>query len=384
MSLKTPKMSFCTVQLSRGRNKLFKIAVVGAGPSGIYSALNILTLFEKLNYNDFSLTILDKAQVRRTLLPTGNGRCNLTNSINDIKEFASNYPRGEKFLYSVFSRYFTFETLKFFSKMGINTYSQPDNRVFPKSNSSKDVRDKMLSYLKSFKNVNLVNKNISDIKSLNDFDRIVISTGSKSGDEFLKTTKHNIIPFRKSCCALNIENPIYPKGVSVKSLDGDFIFTDKGISGPLAFKISSLNSRLPFPYEIKISLFNVEDLKKQITLNPKKSIGNIVSGFIPRSLAHVIVDDFNKKASEISSKKLKEYSVLNLKIISSDSTGEIVNSGGVDLKELDKNFKSKLVKNLWFCGEVVDIDGFCGGFNLQNCWSSGYIVAYDIVNSIRN
>jgi len=240
----------------------------------------------------------------------------------------------------------------------------------------------MLSKLKTYKNVRLENKEISNLKELNDFDRIVISVGSKNGDRLIKSTGHNIIPFKKALCGLNIKDNIYPMGVSVKAVDGDFIFTKNGVSGPLIYKISSINSRCDFPYEISIKLFRVEDLKEKILLYPKKSIGNIVSMFIPRSLAHIIVKDFDKKASEISNTELNQYSTLKLIATSPDSSGEVVNSGGVDLKELDKNFKSKIKNNLWFIGEVVDIDGFCGGFNLQNCWSGGYIVANDLVNSI--
>ena len=78
----------------------------------------------------------------------------------------------------------------------------------------------------------------------------------------------------------------------------------------------------------------------------------------------------------------KKYSILNLKITGTTNQGEIVNSGGVELNSIDKNCKSKLYDNLWFCGEILDIDGFCGGFNLQNCWSSGFVVAKDVINSI--
>ncbi len=361
-----------------------KIAVVGAGPAGIYCVLNILKEFEKKNFNDFKIFIFDKSQILRTILPTGNGRCNITNSLSDVKEFCSNYPRGEKFLYSVFSRYFNLDAIDFFDSIGVKTYIQKDGRVFPVSNSASDVRNKMLSCLKSYKNFELINKNILSIDELKNFDKIIISAGSKGTFDLIKTTGHNCVEFKKALCALNIENNIFPKGVSVKSLDGDFIFTEKGISGPLPFKISSINAYKPFPYEIEINLFKIDDLINEIKLNPKKSVGNVVSKFIPKSLAQVVVDDFNKKASEVSKEKLTGFSKLKLKIISASQEGEIVHAGGVDLNEVDKNIKSKIKNNLWFCGEILNIDGFCGGFNLQNCWSSAAIVAKDVVSSIIN
>lgn len=359
-----------------------KIAIVGAGPSGIYCALQILFGFEKFNFSNYSITIFDKSQVLRTILPTGGTRCNITNSIADIKEFASNYPRGEKFLYSLFFRHFTFETLEFFKSIGIETYIQDDGRIFPISNSAKDVKDKMLSALREFKNVKLIHKNITSKDELKNFDKIIIAAGSRGSLDLIKSFNQPYKPFKSALCALCVRDFNYPKGVSVKSLDGEFIFTNDGISGPLAFKISSLNVDKDFPYNISIRLFEVEKLLELINQNPKKSIGNLVSALIPKSLAHVIVDEFDKKAAEVSKRKIEGYSVLNLEIISKSNQGEIVNAGGIELNSIDKNCKSKINDNLWFCGEILNIDGFCGGFNLQNCWSSAFVVANDVIHSI--
>ncbi len=362
--------------------KTSKIAIVGAGPSGMYCALNILSGLKNLSFNNYKLTVFDKSQALRTILPTGNGRCNITNSICDISEFCANYPRGEKFLYSLFSRHFNYDSLEFFSSIGIKTYVQDDGRVFPVSNSAKDVKDKMLQEFFKYKNAKLCNKKISSFDELKEFDYVVIASGSRDTSELIKSCGHLQNEFKPSLCALNIENPIYPKGVSVQSLDGDFVFTDKGISGPLAFKISSLNSRNNFPYDISIRLFDVDKLIEEIKLNPKKSIANMLSKFVPKSLAQAIVGDEDKNSCEVAKIKLVEYSNLNLKVISHGLNGEIVNSGGVLLNELDKNCKSKIQNNLWFCGEILDIDGFCGGFNLQNCWSSAHCVAQDIIKTI--
>ena len=382
MSFLTPRMFFYMEQFCQ--DKTFKIAIVGGGPCGIYCALNILKKFSEINFENYHLVVFDKSQILRTILPTGGTRCNITNSINDIKEFASNYPRGEKFLYSLFSRHFNFDSLEFFKSIGIETYTQDDGRIFPISNSAKDVKDKLLNAIKQFKNVKFIHKEIKSKDDLIDFDRIIISAGSRGSENLIKSFNQPYKPFKKALCALKIDNFNYPKGVSIKSLDGDFIFTDDGISGPLAFKISSINVDKPFPYDVSIRLFNVDDLYILVEKNPRKSIGNLVSKLIPKSLANCIVDDFDRKSAEVSKEKMKSYSILNLKIISNSNFGEIVNSGGVDLKSIDKNCKSKITDNLWFCGEILDIDGFCGGFNLQNCWSSAYVVANDVVYSIIN
>ena len=359
-----------------------KIAIVGAGPAGIYCALNILKGFENLNFNKFKIDIYDKAQALRTILPTGGSRCNITNSISDIKQFALNYPRGEKFLYSLFSKHFNYESIEFFKNIGIDTYIQDDGRVFPKSNSAKDVKDKMLNALKKYKNVKLINKHIKNLNELKQYSAIVVANGSKDDSFFLKSLNQPLIPFRRALCGLIVENFKYPQGVSVKTLDGDLVFTSDGISGPLPFKISSLNVDKKFPYDLSVRLFEVNDLLNLIKENPKKTIGNLVSNLVPKSLARVIVDEFDKKAAEISREKINKYSVLNFKIIGLSKQGEIVHAGGVDLKYIDKNCKSKLYDNIWFCGEVLDIDGFCGGFNLQNCWSSAYVVANDVIRFI--
>jgi len=361
-----------------------KIAIVGAGPAGIYCALNILFEFKKIAFTNYKIDIFDKSQALRTILPTGGGRCNITNSISDIKEFASNYPRGEKFLYSLLSKHHNCDTIDFFNSIGIKTYVQSDRRVFPVSNSAKDVKDKMLSALKKFSCVELINKNIENSSELSEYEKIVLACGSRTTENLIKSFNQPYIPFRRALCGLIVDDFKYPQGVSVKSLDGDFVFTSDGISGPLAFRETSINVDKKYPYNVSIKLFDENKLIELINLNSKKSIGNLVSEFIPKSLARIVVDDFDKKSAEVSKKKISEYSILNLQILSKSKQGEIVNAGGIDLKSIDKNCKSKINKNLWFCGEILDIDGFCGGFNLQNCWSSAYVVAKDVVSSIMD
>ena len=371
-------------QLSQQKNNKTKIAIVGAGPAGVYCAIHLLKEFKKNNFSNYFIDIFDKSQALRTILPTGNGRCNITNAISDLREFCLNYPRGEKFLYSIFSKHSNYDSINFFNSIGIKTYSQEDDRVFPESNSSKDVKDKLLNELKKYKNFKLINKEITSINELEKYNRIIISTGSRVSKKLLESTKHPLIDFKPSLSALKIKNNIYPQGVSVKSLDGDFIFTHDGISGPLVYKICSKNAQKNYPYICKIKLFNPEELKELIKENPKKSIGNLVSCFIPKSLAKVIVKNYSKNACEVSKKEIESYSEIAFEIIGTSKNGEIVYSGGIDLDSLTNNCKSKINDKLWFCGEVLNIDGFCGGFNLQNCWSSAYVVALDVAKSIEN
>ncbi len=365
-------------QLSR----INKIAVVGAGPSGIYCAIHLLEGFKRAGFDNFFLKIFDKSQVLQTILPTGNGRCNFTNAIQDIKDFASNYPRGEKFLYSIFSRYNNSDTLKFFNSIGVRTYIDDDLKIFPKSNSAKEVREKLLNKLNTYKNFKIINKQINSVEQIKDCDKIIISAGSRYCEALLKSTNQPFIPFKPSIASLKIRNHIFPQGVSVKALDGDFIFTNGGISGPLAYKISSLHALRDFPYEVEIKLFDYNKLINLAHENPKKPVGKLVCTFIPKSLSRILIKDYAKNACEVSEKDLINFSKIKFEITGVSKGSEIVNCGGVDLKYINKNCKSKINNNLWFCGEVLNIDGFCGGFNLQNCWSSGYIVALDVVKSV--
>ncbi len=348
-----------------------KIAIVGGGPAGIYCALQLQAC------NNLEIHIFEKNTPLNTLLPTGGGRCNLTHFAQDIKELASNYPRGEKFLYSVFSNHFICDTLDFFKKIGIKTYMQNDLRYFPISNSAKDMRIKMLAALAKAR---IIKKKIKRLDELKDYNTIVLATGSKGGYNLACEAGHTIIKPKPALCGLKLSenSPKYPQGVVLKTEQGEILFTKDGISGPLIYKISSINARKDFPYEIEIPLINHEKLFEAVKESPKKSFGNVVSGFIPKSLAQVILKNYGKKCANISKTEILELVKITFNVVSTDNKGEIVTSGGVDLKEITNLCQSKINPKLFFCGEIMDIDGFCGGYNLQNCWSSAYCAAKGI------
>ncbi len=348
-----------------------KVAIIGAGPSGIYCALQLQ------RFKNIKIDIFEKDIPLKTLLATGGGRCNLTHFGDDIKEFAKNYPRGEKFLYSIFSKHFVCQTLEFFESIGIETYMQEDFRYFPTSNSAKDMRKKMLKALNCAK---IIKKEIKSIKEVADYDAIVISTGSKSGYKPIQEIGHEIVEPKASLCGLKLspESPKYPEGVVLNTKGGEILFTKDGISGPLIYEISSLNARKKFPYEIEIPLINTIELMQEVKNNPRKSFGNIVSKFIPKSLARVVVENYSKDCANISKKDIEKLGSIIFNVISTDGKGEIVTCGGIELKEINNNCQSKINPKIFFCGEVMNIDGFCGGYNLQNCWSSGYCAAEGI------
>ena len=360
-------------------NSTSKVAIIGAGPAGCMCAYFL--------QDKFDVTIFDLGSPLRTLLPTGGGRCNLAHAEYDFKELAHNYPRGEKFLYSVFSKFSTSDTVDFFEKIGVPTYSQDDGRIFPKSNSAGDVREK---FLKALNKVKFVKEIVTEL----DFEKykyIVIATGGHSTYSLAKG--HTIIQPKPALVGLKT-NEKFPQGVSIKNvkaegLKDDIIFTHEGISGPLIYKISSVKARESFPYTINFDFCGDFDMQDMLNSNPHKDIKNLVSELVPKSFAEYILTksgiNENEKCHNIDGKTrdkitgaLTKYPV---EFTGVSKGTEVVTCGGVSLDEVDsKTMESKVVPNLFFCGEVLDIDGFCGGFNLQNCWSTGYVAAMGIMN----
>lgn len=381
-----------------------RIAIIGAGPAGCCCAYF-------LQNSGADIYLFDKGKFLRTILPTGGGRCNLANGIYDFKELAKNYPRGEKFLYSLFSKFSTYETIEFFKSIGINTYTQNDNRIFPESNSSIDVREKMLKAIKC----NFIKENVIDIenktnfykiiteKSSYSFDYVVVAIGGHGDYSILNKLDINIIEPVQALVGFVCEQDFSTiAGVSIKNIYaqvdkqkfyGDILFTHKGISGPLIYKISSVFARKQMPYTIKFKFVEDFDFQNLLNINSNKDIKNLLSQFCPQSFITFLLNylsiDPKLKCHQIN-KNLREkiyngITNFEIKVNSKVTDGEIVTCGGIDLKEINsKTCESKKYSNLYFCGEVLDIDGFCGGFNLQNCWSSGYIVADAIKNKLKN
>lgn len=400
MTLKTLKWYFCMVQESTSNKS---VAIIGAGPAGCVCA-------KFLKNNGFCPIIFDKGKYLRTILPTGGGRCNLAHAEFDFKNLTKNYPRGEKFLYSVFSKFGTEDAIQFFKQLGIETYTQEDNRIFPNSNSSKDVQEKLLKALKGCK---FVSEKVLSIEKLDNcykiitnkssyaFDVVIVSTGGHGNWDIFNKMDLNIIPPTQALVGLvTKENFSAISGVSIKNVktygkefknsdNGDIIFTHKGISGPLIYKISSIFARKEMPYKLVFQLVKDLDLQAELNKNPHKEIKNLLGQFVPKSFAEFVLENLDiekdtpchKITGKLRDKIYKKLTTFEVTIISKVPDGEVVTCGGIDLKEINsKTMESKKYPNLYFCGEVLDIDGFCGGFNLQNCWSTAFVVAQSVCN----
>lgn len=384
------------------------IAIIGCGAAGGLAAV----LLCKNPYN--KVTAFDVKEPFSTLLPTGGGRCNLTNDEKDVREFVKNYPRGEKFLISVFSKFGQEKTRELFKDLGIKTYVQEDKRVFPVSNSSQKTIQTLNKHLETsnFKHIKekVVSMKKEDkfiVKSENKeyvFDYVIVTTGGRgNGFELAKNLGHNIIEPKPSLCAIDVkESFLYAlSGLSFKNVEiqsklgkkklptvyGDILFSHKAITGPAIFKVSALSAFDNIEeLEITIKLIDSseEKIEKHIKENQKKTIKNVFSKFVPESYVNAILDehkiDGNKQTAQIKKqeKEILINSLLALRLHAKSrlKDSEIVTAGGVDLKEIDsKTMQSKLVDGLYFAGEVLNIDAYTGGFNLQNCWSTAFIVS---------
>ena len=242
---------------------------------------------------------------------------------------------------------------------------------------------------------------------------MVIACGGRgAGQKLAKKLGHNIIDLKPSLCALITEEKDFVSlaGVSLKNtaaqvffenkkvkipdsmLTGDILFTHTGVSGPLVYRISSYCAYLDFskakPLKIvfNISGKNFDEFDgmflNDLRENPQKETINVISKYIPKNLAAALCEkeniDKTQKAGQLSKidrqKLSSALTALTVNIISSVKGEEIVTAGGIDLKEVNaKTMESKIVSGLYFCGEVLDIDGLTGGFNLQNCWSTGFV-----------
>ena len=390
------------------------VGIVGAGASGCICAYYLAKA-------GIEVTLFDSGKPLRTILPTGGGRCNLAHAEYDFKELAKNYPRGEKFLYSVFSEFSTYDTIALFEELGIKTYTQDDGRIFPLSNDAKDVREKILKSLKNvqinaFEKVLEISPQEKGFKLKTEkaeylFSDIIISTGGNRGkcrgecrdehaaeycEKYIQGIEHNIIPPKPSLVGLNTDiknlSGIVLKNVLSKDIDtkGDLLFTHFGISGPLTYKISSIKAREELPYSLTFDLYPEEyDLQTVLNTFPHKDLKNILSDIFPQRFAVWISGEFaDRKAHTIDGKTrdliLNKIHNFELKITGTNKGEETVTAGGYDLNQINpKTMESKICPHLYIIGEALNIDGFCGGFNLQNAWSTAFVAANGILSKIK-
>jgi len=373
----------------------YDVIIIGAGASGIMCALN-----------SRKTTLLIEASDRlgKKILATGNGKCNITNDIVDARYY--NTSLVDKYL----KKFGSAQTLKYFENLGIFTYADSEGRRYPLSNSANTVLDLLLKAL-SFKNnlkvtVNAIPDAVAEIKDGFSVTvknktyfckKLVIATGGNSSIKYLKNLNVNYVSFLPSLMGLKTTKNKGLAGVRVSNVKvmfndfnevGEILFKEDGISGIVIFNLSAYLARNKIRSgNITIDLLAnlnkqnlLEMIKSSINHNPHYLLVDILEGILHKSLAKNILEKLHldkKLARELTQAEIELLlnAIKKFKVeVLGYADNNQVHTGGVDLKDLDDNLQHKYKKNLYFVGEIVNVDGLCGGYNLQWAWTSGKIV----------
>ncbi|MFH1000060.1 MAG: NAD(P)/FAD-dependent oxidoreductase [Bacteroidota bacterium] len=410
----------------------YDVIVVGAGPAGLIAAGRAAELGGRV-------LILEKMRLPgRKLLITGKGRCNITND-SSIAEFIKHvYPDG-RFLRNAFSKFFSDDIIQLLKRYGVESILERGGRYFPASNKSKDVLDAFLKWLNELK-VELITGHkveklfvehntifgVQSNGSIFKSKKVILATGGKSypatgstgdGYELAKALGHFIqkaIPalvpvetegdIAQRLQGLNLRNVRAVVWVNGKKMGEDFgemIFTHFGLSGPIILTLSRIivaelqnKNKVEITIDLKPALDEQKlDLRllRDLDEHGKKKIVNIFRYWLPATMVPVFIDllgfDEEKECHQISAKERKQirYLLKNLKFTISKSRSfkeAIITAGGIKTSEISpKTMESKLVKGLYFAGEMIDLDAETGGYNLQIAYSTGWLAGNSCMNS---
>ena len=394
-----------------------KVIIIGGGPAGMLAAI-------KSRKEKNQVTIIEKNKILgKKMLITGKGRCNITSGV-DMSEFIKNVPSNGKFLYSSFKNFTNKDILKL---LNIPVKLERGNRYFPVSDKAKDVVDaleKELSGVEIVTNTSareIITKNNEAIgvkTNKGDFfaDKIILATGGKSypltgstgdGYEMAKKLGHTITQIKPALVPLvaKKESKIQcqqMQGLSLRNVGlklfnnnkliyedfGEMLFTHYGVTGPIILSASShlVRQELKNPrieIDLKPALTDEkldERILRDFETEKNKEFRNSLDQLLPQKMIPVILEilQINKKVNEVK-KVERQKLVRTLKHFSIEIEGfrdiseAIITSGGINVKEINpKTMESKLIKNLYFAGEIIDVDAYTGGFNLQIAYSTGY------------
>jgi predicted Rossmann fold flavoprotein len=400
--------------------KHYDVIIVGGGAAGFFAAINIAELNPNL-----SIVILERGkEVLTKVKVSGGGRCNVTHAEFIPTELVQNYPRGEKELLGPFHQFMTGDTIEWFEKRGIELKIEDDGRMFPVSDSSQTIIDCFLNEVKELDIEVLKSHSVKAIKKDEEHWKIEINqeefTSKKllvaSGSNIkiwnmLKQLGHSIVEPVPSLFTFNIKDDrikdipgVVAQNVQIKILDskleseGPLLITHWGMSAPAILKLSAFGAielaKQQYKFKIEVNFISTSfddclDVLKVIKHDlAKKTIFKSAQFNLPKRLWQQLVlasnmtneirwADLNKTQLEVLSNQLTK-AVFN---VDGKSTfkEEFVTAGGINLKEINfKTFESKLYKDLYFAGEILNIDAVTGGFNFQNAWTGAYIAAQNI------
>lgn len=414
-----------------------KIVVIGGGPAGMMAAGTAasygaeVTLMEK------------KDRVGRKLSITGKGRCNLTSAEDNMERFIAAYPGNGRFLYSALSEFSNHDLLDFFSQRGLETKIERGQRVFPLNDNAQEVVAILHRYLQetgvkvktllSVKGIEISSNRVIGVKTPQGADRcdaVVVATGGMSypgtgstGDGYVwaEATGHRIIPLRpglvpliakedwvRELQGLTLKNvraaAFYPSGKKLNEEFGEMLFTHFGVSGPIILTMSRAigeyidmnKTAIKLSIDLKPAL-NEEKmdqrLQRDLTKYSRRQFKNSLDDLLPGKLIPVIIklSEINpdKECHQITRRERRNLLAL-IKSLSLTITGTrplaeaIVTAGGVDVKQINpKTMESRILNGLYFAGEILDIDGYTGGFNLQAAFSTGYAAGKYAAQAMR-
>ncbi len=401
----------------------FDTLIIGGGPAGLMAAIRASSLGQKTAIAEKNHSVGEK------LLISGRGRCNFTNAENDIDIFLAHYGKKGKFLYSAFSKFGPFRTREYFKSIGVEYVEERGKRIFPLEGGSQRVLDALLMQCRKYGVKIMRNTPVTAMRTKNghvDYivtenneykaDKYIIATGGKSypktgstgdGYEFARRAGHTITPLypalvpvrtretwpklASGCDLRNIRLKVILDGVEIYSRFGEMEFTNFGVSGPIVMEISSLipdwEGELQFSLDMKPSLtpeILIQRVKREINQHSGHGrFRGLVRSLVPSKMVSLILElsdiPHDKPVEYISDDEIAEFVKL-IKDIRMNINGlwsynnAMVTRGGVSLDEVEPStMKSKLYDNLYFAGEILDLNGTSGGFNLQVCWSTGYI-----------
>jgi len=397
-----------------------KTAIIGGGASGFFTAINT-----KENFPNSEIIIFEKSNKLLTkVLVSGGGRCNVTNSERSISVFSRSYPRGERQLKKLFGRFNNQHVIEWFKNKGVELVSEEDRRMFPKSNTSQTIYDLFVSQAdKLGVKINL-KSTVTSIKQEGEqitiqvngqkllFDKVIVCTGGSpklSGLDWLKSLGHKIEEPVPSLFTFNILNKKITQLMGLSVLDamvsiegtklkntGPLLITHWGLSGPAVLKLSSFGARFlaykNYNFKISVSwcgennfekvrdemrsIFNTNKNKKLLSIRPYNFPKRLWSYLLERSELSE-----EKPCLELGKKQLNKLinTICNDGYLVNGKTTfkeEFVTCGGISLKSVNlKNLESKHIKNLYFAGEILNIDGITGGFNFQAAWTTAFIAS---------
>ena len=408
------------------------IAIIGGGAAGMMATATIAEAS-----SDHEILLFDKNDgFGKKVIISGGGRCNVTTGIRDIRTVLTKYPRGNKFLTTAMHQFSPEKVYQWFESHGVPLKIEDDLRVFPQSNHGEDI-------VQVFENIfhkhhvsirlrSLVDRIQKSPKGFEIYfkldtkpvvvDRLILTTGGQAyrqtgstGDGYAFATElgHTITKLAPSLNSFTTREPWTAEvsGLSFESatitanlkghphITGPFLFTHKGVSGPAVFALSSMIAHETYdqssPLEIHIDLFPKENqeqfrinFERVIQQNLKKSVLNILSLFLPKSLSemccvntHIPTEKHSAELSKLEIRQIVSWMKgIPLNVIGRGAGDEFVTAGGVSLSEVNpRTMESLICPGLYFAGEILDIDGFTGGFNLQASWATGHLAGASLL-----